>query len=89
MLCAPDEGPVEDRSSARSSTASGGWVAGEEGVDFISGTETGSRYCGENGFEVEALGRAAPRGAQDHFYYEFVPAEWARKWPAEDAMARP
>jgi SAM-dependent methyltransferase len=39
----------------------------------------------DNGFEVEALFELqAPPGAEDHEYYAFVSAEWARRWPAEE-----
>jgi ubiquinone/menaquinone biosynthesis C-methylase UbiE len=39
----------------------------------------------ENGFEVEAVRELqAPPDAEDHSYYAFVSAEWARQWPAEE-----
>jgi hypothetical protein len=39
----------------------------------------------QNGFEIEALVELqAPADARDHEYYDFVPAEWGRRWPAED-----
>ncbi len=39
----------------------------------------------DNGFEVEALFELqAPAGAETHEYYAFVPADWARRWPAEE-----
>jgi SAM-dependent methyltransferase len=38
-----------------------------------------------NGFEVERLLELyAPDDAETHGYYDFVTAEWARKWPAEE-----
>ena len=43
------------------------------------------RILRANGFEVEALHeRLAPEATVDHDYYEFMPAEWARRWPAEE-----
>jgi SAM-dependent methyltransferase len=86
MLCAPDEGPVEDRLVRPQFDGLGRmeWP-GEEGVDFHLGHGEWLALLRENGFEVEALHELrAPEGAQDHSYYEFVPAAWARKWPAED-----
>ena len=86
MLCAPDEGPVEDRLVRPQFDGLGRmeWP-GEDGVDFHLGHGDWLALLRENGFAVEALYELrAPEGAQDHSYYEFVPAEWARKWPAED-----
>jgi SAM-dependent methyltransferase len=40
---------------------------------------------GANGFRLERLLELyAPEGADTHSYYDFVTAEWARKWPAEE-----
>jgi SAM-dependent methyltransferase len=86
MLCAPDEGPVEDRLVRPQFGGLGRmeWP-GEQGVDFHLGHGDWLALLRANGFEVEALhALRAPEGARDHAYYEFVPAEWARKWPAED-----
>jgi SAM-dependent methyltransferase len=39
----------------------------------------------ENGFELERLVELyAPDDADTHAYYDFVTADWARKWPAEE-----
>ena len=38
-----------------------------------------------NGFQLERLLELyAPDGAETHSYYDFVTAEWARQWPAEE-----
>jgi SAM-dependent methyltransferase len=38
-----------------------------------------------NGFQLERLLELyAPHGAETHSYYDFVTAEWAQKWPAEE-----
>jgi SAM-dependent methyltransferase len=40
---------------------------------------------GRNGLSVERLLELyAPDDAETHGYYDFVTAEWARKWPAEE-----
>jgi SAM-dependent methyltransferase len=40
---------------------------------------------GRSGFQVERLLELyAPEGAETHSYYDFVTADWARKWPAEE-----
>jgi SAM-dependent methyltransferase len=39
----------------------------------------------QNGFDVERLAELyAPEGAETHGYYNYVTAEWAHKWPAEE-----
>lgn len=39
----------------------------------------------ESGFRLERLLELyAPEGADTHSYYDFVTAEWASKWPAEE-----
>jgi ubiquinone/menaquinone biosynthesis C-methylase UbiE len=39
----------------------------------------------EAGFEAERLVELfAPEGAETHAYYDYVTADWARKWPAEE-----
>ena len=43
----------------------------------------------KNGFEVERLVElfASPE-SETHTYYKYVTAEWARKWPPEEALGR-
>jgi SAM-dependent methyltransferase len=42
----------------------------------------------ENGFEVERLVELfASPDSETHTYYKYVTAEWARKWPPEEAWA--
>ncbi len=51
----------------------------------ISRTATCCGLLRESGFDVEGLWEIqASETAQDHSYYDFVPAQWARKWPAEE-----
>jgi ubiquinone/menaquinone biosynthesis C-methylase UbiE len=39
----------------------------------------------DSGFQVERLLELyAPEGAETHSYYDFVTADWAGKWPAEE-----
>lgn len=43
------------------------------------------RLLRASGFDVEDLIELqAPVVASSHVYYDFVPTEWARKWPAEE-----
>jgi SAM-dependent methyltransferase len=86
ILCAPDEGLVQER-LARSQFELGRfeWPGDDEGVNYHLAHGEWIRILRANGFEVEALHeRQAPESAADHEYYDFVPAAWARRWPAEE-----
>lgn len=86
ILCSPDEGTVEER-LLRSQADLGRieWPGEGEGVNYHLPHGELIRILRTNGFEVEALHeRLASPDATDHEYYEFVPAEWARRWPAEE-----
>jgi len=86
ILCSPDEGKVGER--LRRSHADLGrieWPGEDEGVNYHLTHGDWIRVLRKNGFEVEALHeRLAPEDAVDHGYYDLVPAEWARRWPAEE-----
>jgi SAM-dependent methyltransferase len=86
ILCCPDEGKVEER-LARSHADLGriDWPGEDEGVEYHLAHGDMIRVLRANGFEILALHeRLAPESAVDHEYYDFVPAEWARRWPAEE-----
>ena len=58
------------------------------GVEFHLGHGDLFRLLRETGFEVENLIELyAPEDATNHEYYDFVTADWARKWPAEEIWA--
>jgi SAM-dependent methyltransferase len=86
ILCSPDEGKVEER-LLRSHADLGRieWPGEDEGVEYHLPHGEMIRVLRKSGFEVEALHeRLAPESSTDHEYYDFVPAEWARRWPAEE-----
>ena len=86
ILCSPDEGKVEER-LMRSHAELGRieWPGEDEGVNYHLAHGEMIRILRRNGFEIEALHeRLAPDDAEDHGYYDFMPAEWARRWPAEE-----
>jgi hypothetical protein len=61
------------------------WAGEDEGTDFHLPHGEMLRLLRESGFEVEGLWEIqASESAKDHRYYDFVSAEWARKWPAEE-----
>lgn len=86
ILCSPDEGLAQERLMRPQfeglSTIE--WP-GEAGVEYHP---THGEWIGllrDHGFEVEALHELqAPAHGATHTYYDYVTAEWARKWPCED-----
>jgi SAM-dependent methyltransferase len=86
ILCSPDEGKVEERlMRPHSDLGRIEWPGDDEGVEYYLPHGEMIRVLRKNGFEVEALHeRLAPESSTDHEYYDFVPAEWARRWPAEE-----
>jgi SAM-dependent methyltransferase len=86
ILCSPDEGKVEER-LVRSHADLGRieWPGEDEGVNYHLAHGELIRVLRTNGFEIEALHeRLAAETAAEHEYYDFVPVEWARRWPAEE-----
>lgn len=58
---------------------------GEQGTEFHLPHGEWVRFLRATGFAIEALHELhAPQDATEHPYYNFVPVEWARKWPAEE-----
>ena len=86
IVCAPDEGPIEERLlRPQFGMYRFDWPGDDEGVNFHLPHGEWIALLRAHGFEVEALVEVqAPAGATDHPYYDFVPAEWAKRWPAED-----
>jgi SAM-dependent methyltransferase len=61
------------------------WRNDNGGVEFHIGHGEWIRVLRANGFEVlDLIELQAPAEAQAHVYYDYVPVEWARRWPAED-----
>ena len=57
----------------------------DEEINFYIPHGEWIRVLTQRGFEVVALHELqAPAEAMDHPRYDFVSAEWARKWPSED-----
>jgi SAM-dependent methyltransferase len=84
VLCMPDEGPT-GTTLARPQFGMHRFVWPDGGVEFHLGHGDWVRVLRANGFEIEDLVELqAPAGAEDHPYYDFVTADWARQWPAEE-----
>ena len=84
ILCSPDE---DDRVVERLVRPQF-WMRRLEwdgGVEFHLAHGDWIRLLRGAGFDVEDLVELqAPADAADHPYYDFVTAEWARRWPAEE-----
>ena len=83
ILCSPDEGRVVERLAR---PQFGMWrFEWEGGVEFHLSHGDWIRLLRAAGFGVEGLVELqAPGEATDHPYYDFVSADWARRWPAEE-----
>ena len=86
ILCSPDEGKVEERlMRPHSDLGRFEWPGEDEGVNYHLSHGELIHVLRQNGFEIEALyERLASESTADHEYYDYVPAEWARRWPAEE-----
>ena len=57
----------------------------DEAVEFHLGYGDWIRLLRANGFEIlDLIEVQAPADAATHQYYDYVSAEWARQWPAEE-----
>ena len=83
ILCSPDDGRVEERlARPQFGMRRFEW---DGGVEFHLAHGDWIAVLRGAGFEVERLVELqAPAEAADHPYYDFVGAEWARRWPAEE-----
>ncbi len=87
LLCSRDEGTADERlHRAQFGMHRIAWPEG--GVEFHLGHGEWIGLLRENGFEIEALHELrAPPEAQDHPYYDYVKADWAKRWPSEEIWA--
>jgi SAM-dependent methyltransferase len=86
ILCAPDEGKVDERlHRGHADLGRMEWPGEDEGVNYHLAHGELIRILTANGLEVLALHeRLAPASTEDHEYYDFITAEWAARWPAEE-----
>ena len=88
VLCAPDDpaGKVGERLlRPQFGLHRMEWSGEDEGVDFQLPHGEWIRLLRAEGFDIEGLWELqAPESAATHDYYDFVSAEWARQWPAEE-----
>jgi SAM-dependent methyltransferase len=85
IVCSPDVGKVQEQLARPQFGMHQFEWPEDDGVDFHIQHSDWIRLLRENGFEILGLWELqAPEGAEDHVYYDVVPIEWARKWPAEE-----
>lgn len=86
MLCIPDSGQVQTTlQRPQWSLDRLEWTDDDPGVEFHPSAGDMVRLLRSNGFTVQDLVEVyAPEDAQDHPHYSYVPAAWARNWPAEE-----
>jgi SAM-dependent methyltransferase len=84
LLCSPDEGTADERLH-RPQFGMHRFEWPEGGVEFHLGHGEWIGLLRASGFDVEGLVELqAPEDAVTHGYYDYVTAEWARRWPAEE-----
>ena len=86
MLCAPDVGQVEERlHRPLFGMYRLDWPDNEGAVEFHLPPGELIDVLRANGFEIERLVELqAPQDAKTHDFYDYVTADWARTWPAEE-----
>jgi SAM-dependent methyltransferase len=88
ILCALEEPDATSETLQRPQRAMHRLDWADGGVEFHLGHGDMFRALRSAGFEVENLVELfAPEGAKTHEYYDFVSADWARKWPVEEIWA--
>jgi SAM-dependent methyltransferase len=89
MLCVPDVGQVEERlHRPQFGMYRLDWPDNEGAVEYHLPPGELIDLLRAQGFEIERLVELqAPAEAQTHGFYDYVTAEWARKWPAEEIWA--
>lgn len=85
MLCMPDEGQIRrDLQRPQRGMNQLRWADSGE-VEFHLGHGDMFRLLTNSGFQVtDLIELYAAEDAIDHPYYSYVPAEWAKQWPAEE-----
>jgi SAM-dependent methyltransferase len=86
LLCSPDAGPADEHlHRPQLGMYRLDWPENEGAIEYHLPHGELIDVLRSNGFEIERLVELqAPEGADTHEYYDFVTAEWGRKWPAEE-----
>jgi SAM-dependent methyltransferase len=86
MLCVPDVGQVGERLlRPQFGMYRLDWPENEGAVEYHLPNGELIDVLRANGFEIERLVELqAPKDAKTHDFYDYVTADWARTWPAEE-----
>jgi SAM-dependent methyltransferase len=86
MLCLPDTGKVaQTLQRPQKGLNRLEWTDEDPGVEFHLGTSDMLHELQRSGFElVNFIEIFAPETAEDHPRYDYVPSEWAKRWPSEE-----
>jgi SAM-dependent methyltransferase len=85
ILCSPDTEKVEERLQRPQFGMYRFEWPGEDGVEFHLAHGDWIRLLRANGFEIlDLIELQAPPEAETHEFYDFVTADWARRWPSEE-----
>ncbi|HET9256925.1 MAG TPA: class I SAM-dependent methyltransferase [Pseudonocardiaceae bacterium] len=85
-LCCPDEGLVgEALRRPQFGMYRTTWPGEPDGTEYHLSHSDWIRLLRASGFDIEDLIEVqAPPDAESPVYYDYVTAEWARQWPAEE-----
>jgi len=85
ILCSPDEDLPASETLQRPQFGMFRFEWPEEGVEYQLAHGDWIRLLRANGFEIlDLIEIQAPANAETHQRYDYVSAEWARQWPAEE-----
>jgi len=86
MVCSPDEDRIAEKlvRPLRGMNRLD-WTSEPVTTEFHVSASDMFQLLRSTGFDVLDFRQLyAPDGAVDHPYYSYIPAEWARRWPAEE-----
>jgi SAM-dependent methyltransferase len=85
-LCAPDVGQIQERlQRPQFGMYRFLWPENDGAVEYHLPTGELIDLLRASGFVVERVVELqAPAGAETHEFYDYVTADWARRWPAEE-----
>jgi SAM-dependent methyltransferase len=86
MLCMPDTGKVmQTLQRPQRDMYRLEWEDDDPGVEFHAPAGQMHRILRDAGFELlDLVELYAPADAKDHVHYDYMTAEWAGRWPAEE-----
>jgi SAM-dependent methyltransferase len=85
ILCSPDDDSPAGETLQRPQFGMFRFQWPNSGIEYHLPHGEWIRLLRANGFEIlDLIEIQAPPDSETHWYYEYVTADWARKWPAEE-----